>query len=129
MCELLVMASDNRHSNPIKDRVSCWKSGMILLAKEDGFKWGREELNPPDLGGKFFRIKLIGTSVAEVSKYLEEDQGVDGRRRAFRIMVGVLPVGMRNTLMVRGFYETSWLSLRNYIENIKTQRVETGVVL
>lgn len=67
MCELLVMTYNKTNKDATKDRQGCWKEGMVVVAKEDGWKWSQTELDSYKI------IKMKGVSVADVQKWLNSE--------------------------------------------------------
>lgn len=64
MAELLIKAVDYDHPEWFKDRKGAWKRGMVVVAKPNGWKWGRAE-GPP---------KFIVVKVPELPLHLAEER-------------------------------------------------------
>lgn len=60
-CELLVL---NRSDLP---ESSLWKRYDVVVVKDDGHSWGKEELNT----SKFFIVKMPETKTTDVSSYTQ----------------------------------------------------------
>lgn len=64
MAEFLIKAIDANHPDPGIDLAGCYKRGDIVLAKPDGWSWGKCE-GPP----KFNILKVPGMSIEEAEQY------------------------------------------------------------
>jgi len=98
MAEFLIKASDNTHSDPIKDARGCYKKGDIVDVRPDGFRWGREE-GPP----KFYIVKMPDLKVEDARKYMQplfsQELNKEGwfdklRRRQYQIDVTTLQANL-----------------------------------
>lgn len=135
MAELLIKAVSASH--PTKDH-ACYKRGDIVEVRDDGSEWGRLELLPPQLGGKFVRVRIIGVTATQVQTWCQNnwsmllhseelnEAGVMVRRRTVNIDVDLLPNNVRNTLNRDGFYENTWSNIRQYVRNKITNSTADG---
>ncbi len=64
MCEILVKATDNTHTDPTTDERSCWKTDDIVVVMDDGHLWGSKEGLP-----KFNVISLPGVATTSAKAY------------------------------------------------------------
>lgn len=93
MCEILIVAKDTPHPDPIVD-TDRYKGGDVLVVMDDGWQWGAEELANP-----LFRIlKLPNIPIAEAQAFLGRQKNIDPaspsrmlQRRAFGIDFSTLP--------------------------------------
>ncbi len=101
MAELLIKAIDATHADPDIDRRGCYKTGDVVVVREDGHEWGALE-RPP-----IFRVlRLPGVPAADVedlaAEQIEDDNGVvqsdTFRRRAWRLDMERLPAAARAAL-------------------------------
>ena len=136
MCEILIFAGNNTHTDPEKDRRGCWKRGMPVVVMEDGHTWGREETPP-----KFVVVKIPGVPAAKAKSFLDpqmvDDAGVpvvsqDGRpvayrRKEWKVAWASLPAGIRNTLQTTGTITVSVAQIRNYLRRIRDDAQFTGL--
>jgi hypothetical protein len=60
MCQIVLRAVDNPSGHPL-----AWKRGMPVQVLEDSHVFSARESLPPAQGGKFWIIKVPGTTVAE----------------------------------------------------------------
>ena len=122
MAQLLIMAEDHTHPDPVKDQRGCYKRGMVVEVFED-----TKVLTQP-MPAPFVVVKISGVTKAQAEKYLQhETDGVDTegnpipvRRRAFHLAWSALPLAVRNALVNNRYYETTWTAVRQYVRNIKT---------
>ncbi len=138
MAELLVKAVNATHANPQKNAVGCYKRGDIVLAMEDGHRWGTKELLAPAKGGVFVIIKIPGVTVDQLQRFVRErwDWMIDAededealgfvRRRRFRIDADLLPAGVRSTLNTTGQYTTTWAQIRQFLRNKRNNETAEG---
>jgi hypothetical protein len=127
MAELLIKAVSHTHPDPIKNVRGCYKRGDIVVIKENGHQWGREELLAPASGGKFVVIRISDVTVAQVHNFIQNKWGFRAddperdenqattRRRRLGLDPQLLPAGARNTLNTTGFYETTWPAVRAFV--------------
>lgn len=98
MCEILIIAKDTPHPDPVID-TKRYKSGDVVVAMDDGWQWGVEELTNP-----LFRIvKLPNIPLAEAEAFLGGQKDSDPahpsrmlQRRAFGIDFSSLPKAVTN---------------------------------
>jgi hypothetical protein len=69
MSEILIKLSDDVSKDPI----GSWRTGDIFTAREDGFKWGTEEVPPI-----FLVVKLPGIPLSQLQPMLVGWNNVDG---------------------------------------------------
>jgi len=62
--EILVVAKDR----PVPDSPARWLRGDVVVIRDDGHAWGREELDPE----KFILIRVPGVLATQVGDLLEE---------------------------------------------------------
>jgi len=141
MAQILVKAVDATHADPTKDRRGCYKRGMPVVVMPDSHTWGREECLP-----KFVIIKIPGVSVDRVMKYLEQERegtaDAEGfypiyRRRLWKFRFDDMPTAALKKLRdngeltikvgdYAGDYDYTWLQVKTYIRNLKTNEDETA---
>lgn len=143
MCEILLFARNNSHSDPEKDRSGCYKRGMPVIVQPDGHVWGIEESKQmwlasgrlaTDWPGNFVIVKIPGVSVAKVESLMynqiEDDAGnpvyeEDGatpkrfRRRAWKVAVDSIPTTIKNKLLADGEVTVTPTQIRNYVKRIR----------
>lgn len=149
MCEILIFAANNTNINPDpeKDRRGCYKRGMVVVVKDDGHLWGREESKAVwiaegrDLAqwsDKFVIVRLPGVPAAKADELLaeqmEDDTGVPTiqpgsialaggpypwrfRRRRWRLDMASLPPAIRNALIADGEFTANTLARRRAIRD------------
>lgn len=137
------MAIDKTHADPTKDRRGCYKRGYPVVVMPDSHTWGREECPPT-----FVLIKIPGASVDKVRKYLEPERegtaNADGiypvyRRRLWKFRFDDMPAAALKKLRDKGEltikvgdyagdYDYTWLQVRNYLRNLKTNEDESGTL-
>lgn len=66
MCELLIRVKSKTHKDPDKDRRGSWKEGMVIVIKDDGWKWSHTEQGPA-----YKILKVPGVDVDDVAKWAE----------------------------------------------------------
>jgi len=147
MCELLIFAKNNTHSDPEKDRRGCYKIGATVVAFEDGHTWGREESKQQWIADgntaaswpgqdKWAIIKIPGVPAAKAQELLmqqtEDDNGIPlargntYRRRRWQFAIAAVPTAIRNTLSSDGEYTTTVSAIRNYLSRIRDGAQFTG---
>lgn len=110
MAELLIKARDATHPDPEVDRSSCYKTGDVVVVREDGHEWGAKEGLP-----NFRVLKVPGVPAAQIEDLIaaqtEDDDGTpladeNGprafRRRAWRVNFDRLPAAARKALTNAG---------------------------
>ena len=152
MCEILIFAKNNTNPDPEKDRRGCYKRGMVVVVKEDGHSWGREESKQGWIAegnlaanwpgqGKFVLLKIPGVLASKaqelISHQVEDDVGTplinsDGapivwRRRRWQLLVDSIPLAVRNTLASTGEYTTTVSAIRTYLKRIRDAAQYTGL--
>ena len=139
MAQILVMAKDNTHSDPIKDRRGCYKKGYCVVIKPDDHTWGLKEKWP-----NFVILKIPHVSVEKVKKYtkahtidLGDDEIETYRRKLWKIRWDDLPQNAKNILKSNGemtikakasytgSYDYTWAQIKNYFRNQATGLDET----
>ena len=135
MAEILVMAINKTHADPLVDRRGCYKRGYPVVVMPDGHIWGGDERLP-----KFVVIKVPGVSVDRILKYiqpeLEDTPDANGeyhiyRRRLWVVRWAKLPTKAKNRLQKNGElivkagdyageYDYTWAQIKNYFRNQKT---------
>jgi hypothetical protein len=151
MAEILVKAVDATHPDPVKDQRGCYKRGMFVAVKPDGWEWGALERLP-----QFAIIKIPTIPVATVEKYMASvsetvwvemplDFNPAGgewkervtRRRRWQLRWADLPAAARNKLQdtgqlvikagsYGGAYDYTWPQVRGYLRDLVTGLDETG---
>lgn len=135
MAELLIKAVSASH--PTKDH-ACYKQGDIVEVRDDGTEWGAKEVLPPQQGGKFVRVRIIGVTAEQVQNWSQNnwsmllhneelnEAGVMVRRRTVNIDVDLLPNPVKSQLNQTGYYENTWLNIRQYVRNKITNTTAEG---
>lgn len=92
MCELLVRVVDKINSDFYLN-CQCTKRGDVIVAQEDGWKWGKEELANPD----WRIISMPGVPVNDVAGLLTPELPTDPKvtsrtlqRRAFKFNLNAI---------------------------------------
>lgn len=137
MAEILVLAKNNTHSNPEKDRCGCYKRGMPVVVRPDGHEWGLKERLPD-----FVVIKIPLVPVERVLKYIAIQKDLlnpakDYRRRCWIIRWDDLPVAARNKLRTAGelvikarseytgAFDYTWAQVKTFFLNQQTMLNES----
>jgi len=137
MCELLVKATSNFHSNPIKDQRGCWKVGMIVECRDDNCGYGTLEGLPT-----FFHVKIpmVPKENPVIQKLMDQQQIAAGfeddgttprvetvRRRKRWIRHADIPQAIKDKLLTTGEiiikahpsydgpYDVTWSAIKAYI--------------
>lgn len=101
MCELLVRVVDKINDDFYKN-CECTKRGDVIVGKEDGWAWGKEELANPD----WRIVALPGVPLSHVMALLQYELQVDPnhrsrttQKRAFKLDLDALvaPASRGNT--------------------------------
>lgn len=121
MAQLLIMAQDNTHPDPVKDARGSWKRGMVVEVFED------DKVLTRPMPAPFFVIKISGLTKALAEKYLEaaySSVAVDGDgnpallcRRKYGLAWDAIPKQVQNTLNRDRYYETTWAFIRPYVRD------------
>lgn len=119
MAELLIMARNNTHPDPVIDRDHCWKTGDVVVAMPDGHVWGDQEGLPT-----FYRISVPGIKPEDFRELLqqvtEEEDGkpVFKARRVKSLRLGLLPAFQRANLEAVGRITlNNWQAITNITQN------------
>ena len=120
MCEILVKAIDSIHSDPDMDLIESAKRGDPIIVKPDGWPWGIEEKKPPAQGGKFVILKLSGVEPSLIEEYITHHQTMDKKQeiiifRKYKFHLDTLPAGIISELNQKGFFETTWTLMKQYM--------------
>ena len=73
MAEILVFNRNNTHPDPKIDAEAMWKLGDVVVVKEDGHPWGKEELT-----STFLIVKIPGAPAAKFIEYELPDLDENG---------------------------------------------------
>lgn len=101
MAELLVRVKDKINEDFYRN-AHCSKRGDVIVVQEDGWAWGRDELNLP-----FYRIIRVPLTVSEASVFLAPEINQDPQqpsktlqRRAFKLDLDnpSIPVSVKTAL-------------------------------
>ena len=132
MAELLVMRQNKSHPDPTKDQRGCYKLGDVVVVKEDGHTWGKEEHPATSTTPMFFLVKIPGIPASRVEQFIESEYStVDPetgiaevtRRRRWHIRANDVPLAIRNQLLSTGEVTVTWTQIRNYVQNKLTLEV------
>lgn len=110
MAELLIKARDAHNDDPEIDRQGCYKTGDVVVVREDGHEWGAKEGLP-----NFRVLKVPGVPAAHIEDLIAEQTEYDDgtpladengtrtfRRREWRVDFDRLPAAARKALTKAG---------------------------
>lgn len=125
MAELLVMRINKSHPNPDKDQRGSYKLGDVVVVKEDGHEWGKEEHPATSTNPMFFLVKIPGVPAEKVEQFIAPETAVDPetgdettvRRRRWNVRANDVPLAIRNQLLATGEVTVTWPQIRNYVQN------------
>ena len=125
MAELLVMRQNKTHPDPDKDTRGSYKLGDVVVVKEDGHEWGKEEHPATSTNPMFFLVKIPGIPASKVEQFIEPESTADPetgevtvtRRRRWNIRANDVPLAIRNQLLNTGEVTVTWTQIRNYVQN------------
>ena len=133
MAELLIKAVDAVHADPVKDKCGCYKRGDVVVAKADGWAWGKEEGLPA-----FCILKITDLSVKAAQKYIESETLTEVHpndptdmitsilcRRQYHVCMDELPAATLSALDADGIATTDWPSVCGCVEDKVTGARET----
>ena len=128
MCELLVMARDKHHNDPVKNQAGSYKRGDIVTVMPDGKTWGDMECLP-----NFFIIKLPGVPEEVMRKYqkTEKNENVTANwacpvrtRREYRINIDNLRSNEIQQLEREGELTLTYSRIQGRLYNKRTRLTE-----
>jgi hypothetical protein len=71
MCELLVRVVDKVNPNCPYADAQCTKRGDVIVVVEDGWQWGREEVNNPT----YQIVRVPGVPAEQAASFLSQEIG------------------------------------------------------
>ena len=140
MCEILVFLGDNTNADPTADRKGCWKRGMPVVVREDGWPWGASEGLPT-----FAIVKIPGVAAAQAQAFLdaqlEDDAGVPYfetipmanparaiyRKRAWKVAIDAVPAAIRNQVLTTGSVTVTVAQIRNFLNRVRDGAIYAGM--
>jgi len=140
MAEILFMAVDKKHQDVFREARECYKRGDPVVVKPDGWQWGNLEVLPPNQGGHFFRVRIVGVTPEQLEDLVRSRLGLDltgGEletpgdaasvvpitRRALSLKVDLLPSAVQRTLWQTGEYTTTLSDIRQFVMRKRTAGV------
>jgi len=119
MADLLIMAVNRTHPDPIKDARGCYKRGDIVEVFEHG------KLQVPPANTPFVLVRVTGVTKAQADNYMVEHRELLKpfnliKRRIYNIDWTLLPLSVINQLRDNRFIEVSLAQVKNYIRNKNT---------
>lgn len=139
MAELLLMAKNVTHPDPVENARACYKRWDIIRVEETGYQWSPKELIPPINGGGAARVVITDVTKQQVINWVRNhwscevaaNDVVDGvmvRRRRVRIDGDLVPNSVKNQLNTNGVYTTTWTQIRQYVRNKLTNETASGAI-
>ena len=134
MALFLIKATNQTHTDPVKDQRGCYKRGDIVQVLDDSAHDGDILTNP--IMPPFVLVRIVGLSLEKAMKYMEEDAetniDLDSReikvvttRRRWKLRLDDVPLAIKNQLINSRYIEVTTRKIRNYIRDKVTDQDET----
>jgi hypothetical protein len=101
-------------ARPSNVKAGGYDYGDIVMVKEAGWKWGKEELNTD----KFYILKVTDMTLEEANKYMEAKIGLDlkiEQKRLYQISVDTLDKDTAGEITKEGIYTLDKKQLEGYL--------------